>query len=198
VNVRDLRVPMSFRVSTIAGFFWPNQFFGQAFWTKEFRAVERRAGYRTRMTCRPLCSVRYKTSILCPRSLFREAGQGVRSHGADFSDQFHPFTTASCQKSSPGTSDAPYVLQASHVSPGQNRPSLARVGQFRPSCRSKDRRRSRPGRPDKRIARNIVDLECAAVDVAQHEIGRAGGVDRGDAGVRHFKPIVPMKGSPVS
>jgi hypothetical protein len=32
---------------TIAGFFWPDQFFAQTFWTKEFRAVERGAGYRT-------------------------------------------------------------------------------------------------------------------------------------------------------
>jgi hypothetical protein len=36
---------------------------------------------------------------------------------------------------------------------------------------------------DKGVARNIVDLEGAAVDVAQHEIGRAGCVNRGDAGV---------------
>jgi hypothetical protein len=36
-----------FRMATIAGFFLANQFFDQTFCTKEFRAVERGAGYRT-------------------------------------------------------------------------------------------------------------------------------------------------------
>jgi len=31
------------------------------------------------------------------------------------------------------------------------------------------------------IVSNVVDLECAAVDVPQHEIGRTGCVNRGDA-----------------
>ena len=47
VNVRDLRALMLFRMATIAGFFLANQFFDQTFCTKEFRAVERGAGYRT-------------------------------------------------------------------------------------------------------------------------------------------------------
>jgi hypothetical protein len=47
VNVRDLRALMLFRMATIAGFFLANQFFDQTFRTKEFRAVERGAGYRT-------------------------------------------------------------------------------------------------------------------------------------------------------
>jgi hypothetical protein len=38
---------MLFRMATIAGFFLANQFFDQTFSTKEFRAVERGAGYRT-------------------------------------------------------------------------------------------------------------------------------------------------------
>jgi len=43
--------------------------------------------------------------------------------------------------------------------------------------------RAQAGRSYKGVARNIVDLERTAIDVAQHEIGRAGRVHRGDAGV---------------
>jgi hypothetical protein len=37
------------------------------------------------------------------------------------------------------------------------------------------------GGADELIASDVVDLECAGVDVAQHEIGRTGGMDRCDA-----------------
>jgi hypothetical protein len=61
----------------------------------------------------------------------------------------------------------------------------------KPSYRWADRRRSRPaanpGRPhpaggsDKGVASNIVNFERAGIDVAQHEVGRAGCADRSNA-----------------
>ena len=49
-----------------------------------------------------------------------------------------------------------------------------------PSCQSKPTA-PRLAAPTSVIVGDVVDLECAGVDVAQHEVGRASGVDRGDA-----------------
>ena len=45
---------------------------------------------------------------------------------------------------------------------------------------------------------NVVDFECASVDVAQHQVGRASRVDRGDARDGQPKPTVPINAAPVS
>jgi len=65
--------------------------------------------------------------------------------------------------------------------------------------RSADRR-SDPAQRARRpsvIVGNVIDFECAAIDVAQHEIGRTRSVNRREPANCHSKPIVLMRAALV-
>src|SRR5213079_2459215 len=53
--------------------------------------------------------------------------------------------------------------------------------------------RTQAGGSDNGVARNIVDLECTAIEVAQYQVGCTGYVDRIDAGVLPLQTDSPTQ-----